>query len=323
MWNAITDVPGIKVGQVTDLNGLTGVTAVLAEGGATCACDIRGSNPATIHTDAMDPLMVNQIVHAVSLSGGSVWGLRPSFGIMRYLEEQEIGVDTRAARIPVVTGAVIYDLGVGDAKARPDLEEGYQAAKRAVRGPVSQGNVGAGTGATTGKGVNGIPFKGGTGTASVSLPGGVVVGAIAIVNAVGDVVHPATGQLYATHGGFDSVDPMTRLGTNMVRMEKENTTLAVVATNARLDKTQLRKVAQVAHNALARAIRPIHTMRDGDSVFALSVREGAVEPPGEWWGEHCDIIAMAAEDALVRAIVNGLLHAESILGYPAFRRPPA
>lgn len=318
MWNAITDVPGIKVGQVTDPIGLTGVTAIIAEGGAICASDVRGSNPGTIHTDAMDPLMANRTVHGVCLTGGSLFGLQSTFGIMRWLEENGFGVETRAAKIPVVPGAVVYDLGVGSAKARPTPEDGYRAASLAVRGPVEQGNVGAGTGTTTGKYDHGTPIKGGTGTASVTLPGGIVVGAITILNAVGDVVHPKTGKLYAVHGGYDSVDPVVSIGNGLVRRENENTTLAVVATNARIDKTQLRKVAQVAHNALARAIRPIHTMRDGDTVFALGVFEGAVDPPGDWWGEQTDIIAAAAEDALLRAIINAVLHAKPIPGFPAF-----
>ncbi|MBI2972418.1 MAG: P1 family peptidase [Armatimonadetes bacterium] len=322
MHNAITDVPSIKVGQVAHTSGMTGVTVILVEQGAICAADVRGSNPGTLHTDAMDPLMANRSVQAVCFAGGSLWGLAAAFGVMRYLEERGLGVETRAARIPVVPAAVVYDLTVGDPKARPSPEEGYRAARTACPGPVRQGNVGAGTGATTGKGTRGIPLKAGVGTASVALPGGVVVGALAVVNSVGDVVHPSTGELYATHGGFDSVPPLPELGTGLggsPSLEGENTTLGVVATNARLDKTQLRKVAQVAHNALARAIRPIHTTRDGDTIFALAVQEGAAKAPGIWWGEAVDIVATAAEDALLRAVVAALLHAESVPGFPSYK----
>ncbi len=322
MHDAITDVPGIQVGQVTHNSGITGVTVILAEQGATCAADVRGSNPGTLHTDAMDPLMANRSVQAVCLAGGSLWGLAAAFGVMRYLEERGLGVETRAARIPVVPGAVVYDLAVGEPKARPAPEDGYRAALKARPGPVDQGNTGAGAGATTGKGTLGIPIKGGTGTASLALPGGVIVGALAVVNSVGDVVHPVTGQLYATHGGFASVPPIPELGTGLRRsrsFEGENTTLGVVATNARLDKTQLRKVAQVAHNALARAIRPVHTMRDGDTIFAMAVHDAAQEAPGSWWGEAVDIVATAAEDALLRAIVSAILHAESIPGFPSYK----
>lgn len=322
MHNAITDVPSIKVGQVAHTSGMTGVTVILVEQGAICAADVRGSNPGTLHTDAMDPLMANRSVQAVCLAGGSLWGLAAAFGVMRYLEERGLGVETRAARLPVVPAAVVYDLAVGDPKARPSPEDGYSAAQIARPGPVDQGNAGCGTGATTGKGILGIPLKGGVGTASVALPGGVIVGALAVVNSVGDVVHPITGELYATHGGFDSVPPMPELGTGLrdsPSLEGENTTLGVVATNARLDKTQLRKVAQVAHNALARAIRPIHTTRDGDTIFALAVQEGAAKAPGIWWGEAIDIVATAAEDALLRAVVAALLHAQSVPGFPSYK----
>jgi L-aminopeptidase/D-esterase-like protein len=270
----------------------------------------------------MDPLMANRSVQAVCLAGGSLWGLAAAFGVMRYLEEHGLGVETRAARIPVVPAAVVYDSTAGDPKARPSPDDGYRAALTAGSGPVRQGNVGAGTGATTGKGTRGIPIKGGVGTASVALPGGVIVGALAVVNSVGDVVHPSTGELYATHGGFDSVPPLHELGTGLggsPSLEGENTTLGVIATNAHLDKTQLRKVAQVSHNAFARAIRPIHTMRDGDTIFALAVQEGAVKAPGVWWGETVDIMATAAEDALLRALVAALLHAESVPGFPSYR----
>jgi L-aminopeptidase/D-esterase-like protein len=322
MHNAITDVPGIKVGQVSYTTQLTGVTAILVERGATCAADVRGSNPGTLHIDAMDPLMANRAVQAVCLAGGSLWGLAAAFGVMRYLEERGLGVETRAARIPVVPGAVVYDLGVGDPRARPSPEDGYTAARSARTDPPEQGNVGAGTGATTGKGTHGTPLKGGVGTASLALPGDVIVGALTVVNAVGDVVHPSTGELFATHGGFHAVPAIPELGTGLrdsPTLQGENTTLAVVATNARLDKTQLRKVAQVAHNALARAIRPIHTMRDGDTIFALAVHEGAVAAPGFWWGEAVDIVATAAEDALLQALVAAVLHAESIPGFPSYR----
>ena len=321
MNDSLTDVPGIKVGHVTDTRGMTGVTAILTEGGAICSADVRGSNPGTFNVAPMDPLMANRTVYGVSLSGGSLWGLSAGFGIMRYLEEKDIGVETRAAKIPTVTGAVIYDLGVGDSKARPTPDDGYRAAQAAHSGPVEQGNVGAGTGASSGKFPGTTPLKGGVGSASLALPGGIIVGALAVVNAVGTLVHPTTGQLYATHGGFDSVPLIPAVGTSMAdapSRQGENTTLGVVATNARLDKTQLRKIAQMAHNAFARAIRPIHTMRDGDCIFTLGVLNGAVEAPGAWWGEETDIIGVAAEDALVRAVMNAMLHAKSVPNFPAY-----
>lgn len=321
MHDSLTDVPGIKVGHITDARGMTGVSAILTEGGAICSADVRGSNPGTFNVDPMDPLMVNRTVYGVSLSGGSLWGLSAGLGIMRYLEEKDIGVETRAAKIPTVTGAVIYDLGVGDSKARPTADDGYRAAQAAHSGPVEQGNIGAGTGASSGKFPGATPLKGGVGSASLSLPGGVIVGALAVVNAVGNLVHPTTGEFYATHGGFDTVPPIPEIGTSMAgspSREGENTTLGIIATNARMDKTQLRKIAQMAHNAFARSIRPIHTMRDGDCIFTLGVLEGAVEAPGVWWGEATDIIGVAAEDAMVRAVMKAMLHATSIPGFPSY-----
>jgi L-aminopeptidase/D-esterase-like protein len=321
MQDSLTEVPGTEVGHVTDDRGMTGVTAIIMKGGAICSADVRGSNPGTFNIGLTDPLMANRAVYGICLSGGSLWGLAANLGVMRYLEERGIGVETRVARVPTVAGAVIYDLGVGDAEARPTAEDGYRAALAAHSSPVEQGNVGAGTGASCGKFSGAAPFKAGLGSASVSLPGGVVVGALAVVNAVGTLVHPTTGRYFATDGGFDSVPPIPDMGTARAGQpsgQGENTTLGVIATNARLDKTQLRKVAQMAHNAFARAIRPVHTMRDGDCVFALSVLEEGVEPPGTWWGEEADIIGVGAEDALLRALMNAALHAGSIPGFPSY-----
>jgi L-aminopeptidase/D-esterase-like protein len=321
MQDSLTDVPGVEVGHVTDPRGMTGVTAILTRRGAVCAADVRGSNPGTFNIGPTDPLMANREFYGVCLSGGSLWGLATNLGVMRYLEEEAIGVETRIARIPTVAGAVIYDLGVGDPRARPSAEDGYLAARAANSGPVEQGNVGAGTGASCGKFTGAAPAKTGIGSASISLPGGVFVGSLAVLNAVGTLVNPATGKFYATHGGFDAVPAIPDMGTLLAGAssgQAENTTLGLVATNARLDKTQLRKVAQMAHNAFARAIRPVHTMRDGDCIFALSVNEGAVEASGSWWGEQVDIVGVAAEDALLRAVLKAALHAQSIPGFPSY-----
>jgi L-aminopeptidase/D-esterase-like protein len=232
-------------------------------------------------------------------------------------------VETRAGRVPIVPAAVIYDLPVGDANVHPELSWGYKAAENAKGGLVEQGNVGAGAGATTGKAPGGIPLKGSLGSASVELPGGITVGAIVVVNALGDVVNPATGELYAVAGGFDRVPLRARFTPSPrgpASAALENTTIAVITTNARLNKTQLTKVAQLAHDGLARAIRPIHTMLDGDVIFAVSVGwNDSIPQQGLTWGEDVDQIGSAAADVLLHAILKSINAAESIPGWTSYR----
>lgn len=323
-YDAITDVPGVKVGQYTRTEGtMRGVTVVIpGERGGTCGVEVRGSNPGTLNLSTFDPVNIGQECDAVVLTGGSLFGLATVPGVMKYLLEQGRGVETRAGIIPVVPAAVIFDLPIGDASIHPTPEWGYEAARRATGGPVEQGNVGVGAGGTTGKLPGGVRLKGGLGTASLVLPDGVTVGALVVLNAVGDLVHPETGEFYAVAGGFDRVpyqhgftvppEPETRPG--------ENTTLAVVATDAKLDKTQLTKIAQLAHDGLARAIRPVHTMLDGDTIFVVSVGwDERVEMTARYPGEATDRIGSAAADTLVRAILKAMLAAESIPRYPSYR----
>ena len=315
--NGITNVPGIKVGQVTRTERLTGCTVILAESGAVAGVDVRGSAPGTIETDLLDPVNLVQQVHAVFLSGGSAFGLDVATGVRKFLYERKIGFETKAAKVPIVPGAILYDLGVGN---RPDIwptaECGYRAASDAVSGPVAEGNAGAGAGATVGKTGGGGPMKGGLGTVSISVPAGadtLIVGAIVAVNAVGDVIDPSNGAVIAgvrTADGKGLAD-----ARRLFRMESvptrpgQNTTIGVVATNARLTKVQATKVAQMAHDGLARALYPSHTMGDGDAIFALAT--GAIEV------SDVSRVGALAADTVAQAIVRAALQASGIPGYPA------
>jgi L-aminopeptidase/D-esterase-like protein len=314
----ITNVPGIKVGHVTRTERLTGCTVILAEAGAVAGVDVRGSAPGTIETDLLDPVNLVQEVHAVFLSGGSAFGLDVAAGVRKYLYERKIGFETRAARVPIVPGAILFDLGVG---TRPDIwptaDCGYRAAGDAGSGPIAEGNVGAGAGATVGKMGGGGAMKGGLGTASIAVPAGgetLIVGAIVAVNAVGDIVDPRTGAIVAgarTPDGKGLADArkLLRAGAATPIRPGQNTTIGVIATNARLSKVQATKVAQMAHDGLARAIYPAHTMGDGDAIFALAT--GAIES-----AEVSRVGALAA-DVMAEAIVRAVQQAKSIPGYPA------
>ena len=317
---AITDVPGITVGQITRTERLTGCTVILAEGGAAGGVDVRGSAPGTIETDLLNPVNLVQQVHAVFLSGGSAFGLDVAAGVRRYLYERKIGFETRAARVPIVPGAILYDLGVGN---RPDIwptaDCGYRAAAEASSGPVAEGNVGAGAGANVGKMGGGGAMKGGLGTASIAVPAGadtLIVGAIVAVNAVGDVIDPRSGAVVAgvrTADGKALADArkLLRQGSGTPIRPGQNTTIGVVATNARLTKVQATKIAQMAHDGFARAIYPAHTMGDGDAIFALAT--GTIAN-----SEVSRIGALAAE-AMAEAVVRAARQAAGIPGYPAAR----
>jgi L-aminopeptidase/D-esterase-like protein len=323
--DAITDVPGVTVGHYTHTEGTMRGTTVIFPGetGGTCAVEVRGSNPVTLGASIFAPTTIGQECDAIVLTGGSFFGLATVPGVVDYLYERGRGVQTRAGVVPIVPAAVIFDLPIGDASIHPKSEWGYKAAENARGGPVPQGNVGAGTGGTIGKSPGGIRLKGGLGTASAQLPQGVVVGAMVVLNALGDVVNPVTGELYAVSGGFDRVLYRHRFAAGRRSGESpevENTTLAVIATNAKLTKTQLTKVAQLAHDGLARAIRPVHTMLDGDTVFVVSAGwDERVELENTYPGEEVDRIGSAAADLLVRAIVKGLEAADSIEGFPSYR----
>jgi L-aminopeptidase/D-esterase-like protein len=316
--NALTDVPGISVGHFTHDEVYRGVTAILCDGSATAGVSVRGSNPGTIHTDALGPTTIGGMVHGIGLSGGSLFGLGAIAGIAEWLLQQGIGLRQRGALIPIVPGAVIYDLDLSDPFLHPTSDWGRQAAESATPGLFARGNVGAGTGGTAGKGPGGVRTKGGLGTASLLLPGGIVVGALVVINALGSLIHPATGKLYATTGGFDIPLIYHQEDEEAARVTPlTNTTLGVVATNAQLDKPQLVKVADLVHDGLARAIRPMHAMRDGDTVFALSTHAEPATLPNTTGPNLTDLIGHAAADAMVRAVLDAVEQTGSVGDWPS------
>jgi len=320
--NAITDVPGIQVGHYTDLEHLTGVTVIYPENGAVAGVDVRGSAPGTRETDLLNPVNLVERVQAVVLSGGSAYGLEAASGVMRWLEERgqgyPVGNATTQTVVPIVPAAVIFDLLVGSATVRPNAQYGYWAAQNLKGGPVEQGVVGVGTGARNGG------LKGGVGTASLELPGGLVVGAIVAANAHGRAHDPVTGELYARfleqEGEFKLKHPPRRLSapdyTEVFAdaFVRSNTVIGCVATNARLSKAQAQKVAQMAHDGIARAVFPAHTMFDGDVIFCLATGEVEIAGPAE-----LSRIGAVAADVFARALVHGVLHAYSVGGLVSYR----
>ncbi|HEV2093942.1 MAG TPA: P1 family peptidase [Rubrobacter sp.] len=314
MADNLCDVPGVLVGHATDREGLTGCTVVLFEDpdGAVVGVDVRGSSPGTRETDRLGPIGAVRGTHGLLLTGGSAFGLAAADGVVRFLEEKGVGLDIGVARIPLVSAAVLFDLVVGDPAARPDAAMGYGAAVSAKAGNFDQGSVGAGTGASVGK-VLGMDraMKGGIGSASVELGDGLIVAALAAVNAFGDVRDPETGETLAGPRREDGTlgDTACLLPQAASRLRwGENTTLGIVATNARLTKPQAVKVAQMAHDGLARAVHPVHTTVDGDVVFAASVGtvDAVVDVIGAWG-------ARAMQEAILRAVRS----AKGIPGIPS------
>lgn len=307
LGGSITQVEGVKVGHFTDPRRPTGCTAILTEEGAVAGVDVRGSAPGTRETELLDPTNLVERVHAILLSGGSAFGLEAATGVVRFLEEKGIGFPAGPARVPIVPAAILFDLGMGDHRIRPDAEAGLRAAQAATSEPPAQGSVGAGAGATVGK-LYGLPraMKGGIGTAAVKV-GRVTVGAIVAVNAVGDVVDPRTGEVLA---GARSPDGARRLGVAQALMGGEippsiqpgmATTIGVVATDAQLNKAQCKKLAQSAHNGLARTIDPIHTLWDGDTMFCAATGKAGV--PGNMVALGT-IVPHVVASAVLSAIVN-------------------
>ncbi|MEO0249242.1 MAG: P1 family peptidase [candidate division WOR-3 bacterium] len=313
----LTDVPGVKVGHFTHAKRPTGCTVILVEAGAAAGVDVRGSAPGTRETDLLNPVHMVQQVHAVLLSGGSAFGLDAAGGVMRYLEEKGIGFETGVAKVPIVPAAILYDLGLGDPKIRPDKEAGYQACLAASSAPVPEGNVGAGAGATIGKLLGpGRAMKGGLGTASIRV-GDLIVAALVAVNAVGDVFDPRSGKLLAGARTADgkhlaNIMEVIRRGEELPPVRRgENTTLGVVATNALFDKAEMTKIAQMSHDGFARAINPVHMPADGDTIFALSTRRLS--------GADLAVVGALAAEVVAEAVVRAIKKAEGIPDYPAYR----
>jgi L-aminopeptidase/D-esterase-like protein len=315
---SITDVPGIKVGHAQDDAALTGCTVILCEQGAVGGVDQRGGAPGTRETDLLRPMHLVQRVHAVLLSGGSAFGLAAADGVVRWLEERGHGFDVGVTRVPIVPAAVLFDLDIGRADVRPTPDMGYAACQAAGGGPVAEGCVGAGTGARVGT-VNGVgrATKGGLGTASADLGGGLVVGALAVVNCFGDVVDPAghivAGARAASGEGF--ADTLRVLGSRAGQSGLPfggagNTIIGVVATNAALSKEEANKVAQMAQDGLARAVRPAHTMVDGDTIFSLSTGDRVAD---------VTLLGAFAAEVVAQAILRAVLAATPAGGLPAAR----
>ncbi|KQU89382.1 peptidase S58 [Variovorax sp. Root318D1] len=311
---AITDVAGIEVGHFSDTRRPTGCTVILAREGAVAGVDVRGAAPGTRETDLLSPGNLVQQVHGIMLAGGSAWGLAAAEGAMRWLEERNIGMDVRFGILPIVPAAVLFDLPMGDARVRPDAASGYAACEAASSAPPAEGNVGAGSGALVGKlfGVH-RAMKGGIGTASVTV-GGVTVGALIAVNSLGDVIDPDTAQPVA---GARTEDGLALLDTRRALLRGEqpkpllagtNTTLGVIATDAVLTKVQANRLASVAHDGLARAINPVHTMSDGDTLFALAT--GRVPLEGNAPG--MTVLGTMAAEAVARATLRAVLAARSV-----------
>ena len=313
----LTAISGLEVGHFTLSGRPTGCTVVLVEGGAVAGVDVRGGSPGTIETELLDPVNTVQEIHGVVLSGGSAFGLATSSGVRRYLEEKGVGYRMGEILVPIVVGAIIYDLSVGDdPRIRPDADCGYRAARQANRAAPPEGNVGAGAGATVGK-IRGMAraMKGGIGTASIKLETGLVVAALVVVNAVGDVIDPNTGTVVAgvrTSDGRGLADArdLIRSRASIEPPPGTNTTLGVVATNARLTKAEATKVAQMAQDGLARSIYPAHTPGDGDTVFSLAM--------GTFSGAaSVSTIGALAADVVAAAIVRAVRAATGIPGIPA------
>jgi L-aminopeptidase/D-esterase-like protein len=326
--NAITDVRGIEVGHAQDEEALTGCTVILCRKGGVAGVDVRGGAPGTRETDLLNPINLVEKVHAIVLAGGSAFGLDAASGVMRYLEENKIGFNTGAAKVPIVPSAILYDLNLGRADVRPDSAMGFRAAAsardRTASDPPAEGNVGAGTGASVGKmfGIT-LAMKSGLGTASMDIGGGVIVGAIVAVNAWGDVIDPTTGEIVAglrsgkvgplkVGKGIRFADTLAMMKTPMGRgvlgfVSHGNTVIGVVATNAKLTKAQATKVAQMAQDGVARTIRPAHTMLDGDVIFALSTGNKKVDVSS--------IGAFAAE-VMAQAILRAVKMVKSAGGLP-------
>lgn len=324
--NSITSIDGIRVGHAQDNEAVTGCTVILCENGAVGGVDQRGGAPGTRETDALQPVHLVDRVHAVMLAGGSAFGLDAASGAVRYLEEKKVGFNVGTARVPIVPAAILFDLGIGSGKRRPDAEMGYQACLNAGKAAPAEGSVGAGTGATVGKILgSGQAMKGGIGSAAMQIGAGVQVAALIAVNAFGDVIDPQTGEIIAGarslkkgpirigKGRFaDTLQVMKGLvGRSVLGLaQRGNTVIGVVATNAKLGKEGATKVARMAMNGIARSIRPANTMLDGDTIFTLATGKRKAD---------VNIVGAFAAEVVAQAVVRAVQQASSLGGIPAIK----
>ncbi len=313
----LTDIPGIRVGHASDYDALTGCTAIICEEGAVAGCDIGGGASGTTEFDVMSPQHVTPFVHAITLAGGSAFGLESVSGVRRFLEQKGVGFPTGYAKVPIVPGAILYDLGIGKPGIRPTREMGEAAAAAASDKAVEEGCIGVGTGATVGKAYGmDRAMKSGIGSFTIELSGGLMVSAFAAVNAFGDVVDPNTGKILAgsrlSAKSADFANSVKALQSGIERgFGRSNTTLCVVATNARLSKVEATKMARMAQAGLLRAVRPAHTMFDGDVVIALS--SGAKRA-------SVNVVGVTAADALAEAIVRAVKSSKGMGGLPGLKK---
>jgi L-aminopeptidase/D-esterase-like protein len=319
---SITEIGGIRVGHYTDARRPTGCTVVLFDRSAVAGVDVRGSAPGTRETDLLNPINTVEQVNGILLTGGSAFGLDAATGVMTYLEAHGRGFHMGSNVVPIVPAAVLYDLNIGDPKIRPDAQAGYTACENASGTNVPEGNVGAGAGATVGKMFGPrYAMKGGLGTASVQIgDSDLIVGAIVAVNAIGDIIDRHTGRILAGARADDGIayaDTMTQLmgGVTLHARGGENSTIGIIATNARLNKVQATKIAQMAHDGFARAINPVHSTMDGDTIFAAATGTSSAA------ADLTTIGAVAAE-VMAHAINRAVLMATGIPNYPAHRDMP-
>jgi len=314
----LTAIPGIKVGHHTLTERPTGCTVILVEAGATAGVDVRGAAPATRDTDLLNPTKMVEQIYGLAFSGGSTFGLSTGDGVLRYLEDRNVGVAYGSRHIPIVPGASIFDLGVGDARIRPAADCGFRAAQSASTAPVVEGSVGAGAGATLGK-LAGMAraMKSGVGSASITMPDGLIVAALVVLNPFGDVIDPATGHIVAGvrasgTSGFADARVIIRSGAPRTGLGGDNSTIGVVATNATLTKAQASYLAQMTDDGYARTIWPIHTMVDGDVVFAIATGGKSGAP---------DMIALGAlaADVMATAVIRAATQATGLPNLPAVR----
>jgi len=311
----LTDIPGILVGHASDYDGLTGCTVILCERGAVAGGEIRGFATGTAEWDLLSPYHVTERIHAVCFAGGSAFGLEAAAGVRRFLAHKNIGVDTGAAKVPLVASAILYDLAIGKSSAHPTREMGEAASAAATDRAVVEGAVGAGTGATVGKtlGMKGA-MKSGVGSFTVTLDSGAMVAALAVVNALGDVIDPANGKIIAgvrgANGEFANGAQLIKRG-NAQGLVRQNTTLVVVATNAALTKVDANRLAHVAQVGMARTISPVNTMSDGDVVIAMSVGTEKAT---------IDALGVAASEAVAESILRAVRLAPTLGGVPGLKK---
>jgi L-aminopeptidase/D-esterase-like protein len=313
--HCITDVPGILVGQASDHEAQTGCTVILCDEGAVCGVEVRGSAPGTRETDLLDPHMLVDQVHGVFLAGGSAFGLAVGDGMMQYLEEHGIGFDVGVTKVPIVTGAVLFDLNMGSYQVRPDASMAYEACRQASEEKIKEGNYGAGTGATVGKILGHEQcMKGGIGSASVALDNGLIVGAIVAVNALGDIRDHHTGEIIAGARAEDTGDLIDTCAylkqhfNTTLAFRRDNTTIGAIATNAKLTKAECKKLAQMAMNGLVKVISPFGSTLDGDTVFAIS--KGT-------YSADLNLLGIMAAEAMALAVNRGIKSAESVGNIPS------